>query len=316
MRVWFDSEAEVILVGDEALEVEDVTEDFALARIDDLKPIAAVTANDFGEGIHVTVHSTDGFGTYLFHEVAVLRPTGGSAVLEFRHHHPNKYWEGRFGLATLLAAMRDQVEHHDGLKVTDIELEDDWKLLAVQVDFKPDESVQQAIERGAQALLAVHGEATVALSGFVWKPEYEHNERLFCTEVLSPLLRRMGFVAVHYTQGAREYGKDFTFSEPTRFGHLRHYGLQAKAGDVRGSVNGDIDEIIGQLDDAFKMPYIDISAAEERFISTFVVAISGRFTENAKAKIRHKIPPGLVGSVVFLDRERVLELVEQHWVKA
>jgi hypothetical protein len=121
------------------------------------------------------------------------------------------------------------------------------------------------------------------------------------------------FRSVRYTQGAREYGKDFTFSEMTPFGVLRHYGLQAKAGDVSGEVNSAVDELVGQADDAFKMPYLDVSSSEERFISTFIVAISGRFTANAKEKIARKVPRGLHGSLLFLDREAILELIDQHW---
>ncbi len=127
------------------------------------------------------------------------------------------------------------------------------------------------------------------------------------------LLRRMGFRFVRYTHGTREYGKDFTFSELTPFGYYRHYGLQAKAGDVRGGVNAAIDEIIGQTKDAFEMPYYELGSKDARYISTFIVAISGRFTENAREKIVEKIPKGIIGSVYFIDRELLLELIERHW---
>jgi hypothetical protein len=123
----------------------------------------------------------------------------------------------------------------------------------------------------------------------------------------------MGFVFVRYTHGKREYGKDFTFSEPTRFGQYRHYGLQAKAGDVSGGVNAVIDELLGQIADAFAMPYYELGSKEPRYISTFVIAISGKFTENAREKIVEKMPKGVTGSVYFLDREAITELVEQHW---
>lgn len=42
-----------------------------------------------------------------------------------------------------------------------------------------------------------------------------------------------GIVFVCSTHSKKEYGKDFTFSEITLFGGYRHYGLQAKAGDIR-----------------------------------------------------------------------------------
>jgi hypothetical protein len=126
----------------------------------------------------------------------------------------------------------------------------------------------------------------------------------------------MRFLEVRYTQGAREYGKDFTFSELTPFGHLRHYGLQTNAGNVSGAVNSAVDELVGQADDAFRIPYYDIASTEPRFISSFVIAISGRFTANAKDKIVNKVPRGLHGSLLFLDREAVLELVSRYWTAA
>jgi hypothetical protein len=156
-------------------------------------------------------------------------------------------------------------------------------------------------------------EAEIALGGIAWKAEYATNESAFCEEVVGPLLRRMGFLCVHYTHGTREYGKDFTFSELTPFGVLRHYGLQAKAGNVSGEVNSTIDELVGQVADAFNITYIDISSAESRCISTFIVAISGGFTANAKEKIVHKVTPGRRGSILFLDRETIFELIARHW---
>jgi hypothetical protein len=123
----------------------------------------------------------------------------------------------------------------------------------------------------------------------------------------------MGFLFVRYTHGKKEYGKDFTFSDVTPFRNLRHYGLQAKAGDISGGVNAAIDELLGQLEDAFSMPYCEIGSKEQRFISTFVIAISGNFTENAREKIVEKMPKGCIGSVYFLDRERITELVERYW---
>lgn len=94
---------------------------------------------------------------------------------------------------------------------------------------------------------------------------------------------------------------------------MRHYGLQAKAGDVSGEVNSAIDELVGQADDAFKMPYYDLTSADPRYISTLLIAISGRFTSNAKEKIVYKISRGLHGSLLFLDRESILELVDRYW---
>ena len=52
-----------------------------------------------------------------------------------------------------------------------------------------------------------------------------------------------------------------------------------------------------------------LGSKEPCYISTFIIAISGSFTENAKEKIAEKIPKGLTGTIYFLDRERFEELV-------
>jgi hypothetical protein len=114
-------------------------------------------------------------------------------------------------------------------------------------------------------------------------------------------------------QQAHRLLPNFRFSEITPFGNHRHYGLQAKAGDIKGGVNAPIDELLGQISDAFAMPYYEIGSKELRYISKFIIAISGSFTENARDKIVEKMPKGVVGSVYFLDRERITELVERYW---
>jgi len=248
----------------------------------------------------------------LFYEAELFQNESGDLIAEFICHQPNKYWEGTWGLATLLGAIRDQLPFFPEISVGDIELEDDWKRLTLKLQIAGGPAAE-TLQLSADILKKVIREAEIALGGIRWKPEYGTVERAFCEDVVAPLLRRMRFLSVRYTQGAREFGKDFTFSELTPFGVLRHYGLQAKAGDVSGEVNSAIDELVGQADDAFKMPYYDIASTEPRFISTFIVAISGRFTSNAKEKIVHKIPRGLHGSWLFLDRESILELVERYW---
>jgi hypothetical protein len=176
------------------------------------------------------------------------------------------------------------------------------------------ESVGKTLREIIGVLGDVIRETEITLDrGIVWRSIYEQNETVFCVEVLAPLLRKMGFLLVRYTHGTREYGKDFTFSELTKFGELRHYGLQAKAGNISGRANSEIDEILGQITDAFTMPYYELGSKDARFISTFVVAISGHFTENAKEKIVEKMPRGAIGSVYFLDKEKITELVERYW---
>jgi hypothetical protein len=305
-----DEELAVLLSGKE-LNVLDAGDDYILAECS-LDDLIAEPASALPSELQVEIHSEDGFGTYFFHELVLAHNTDGVA-LAFRCHTPNKYWEGQYGLATFLAALRDQIEHHDNWRVSEIELEDDWKGITLERIVTTGDPLHQSILAAAADLNSITHFAEVALSGLPWKEEFSTDENAFCRELLYPLLGRMGFAFVRYSAGRREYGKDFTFSEITPFENYRHYGLQAKAGDVSGGVNAAIDELLGQIADAFAMPYYEIGSKDQRFISTFVIAISGKFTENAREKIVEKMPRGCIGSIYFLDRERITELVERYW---
>ena len=299
-------------VGDMELEILDVDELGHVTAECDYAALSEASIDAFPESLSVHVHSSDGFGTFLFHEAEIFKEDSGEIVANYICHQPNKYWEGTWGLSTFLVAIKDQVTFCDDVSLIDIEVGDDFKQLTLRTGLQA-VTAAESLSGGADRLKYIIREAEIALGGLLWKPDYTTNERAFCEEVLAPLLRRMHFMSIRYTQGDREYGKDFTFSEVTAFGAMRHYGLQAKAGAVTGEVNSVIDQIVGQVDDAFKMPYYDLSSAEPRYISTFIVAASGRFTANAREKIIHKIPRGLHGSMLFLDRESILELVERYW---
>jgi hypothetical protein len=306
-----DGDEPVVQIGGKEVEVLDAADDYVLAEcgLDDL---ADENAAAFPEALRLRIHSEDGFGTYFFHELHLSHAEDGVAMA-FECHTPNKYWEGRFGLATFITAIKEQVLHCENWEVTHVEIEDDWKGITLERVVATGDPLRPSILQAAEQLKELLHAAEVALSGLGWKDEYLTDEGLFCRELLHPLLRRVGFLFVRYTHGKKEYGKDFTFSELTPFGDHRHYGLQAKAGDVSGGVNSQIDELLGQISDAFAMPYYELGSKEPRYISTFIIAISGAFTENAREKIVEKMPKGLIGTVYFLDRERITELVERYW---
>lgn len=270
------------------------------------------TVTDFPDNLDIHSQSEDGFGTYLFHDLEICKDKGEVCV-DFVCRQPNKYWEGKYGLATFLVAIKEIVSDTPGVSTYNIEIDDDWKEL--QLRFKADKGfiLNKFIKEASDKINKIIKQAELVLSGVIWRKEYETDEDLFCTELLFPLIRKMGFIDVRYTHGVKEYGKDFTFSEMTNFGILKHYGLQAKAGDMSGKVNAPIEEIIGQLNDAFAMPYWNVSATEQRHISIFIVAISGYFADNAKDKIIAKVPGYHKGCVYFLDKDKIMELIEKYW---
>lgn len=280
----------------------------------DLKEIQNLnfTIADYPENLCINVDSENGFETYLFYELEIYS-IAGQLKFKFIISQPNKYWEGKYGLSTFLGAMNDIIKDFSDAAVEYIDIEDDYKDIEVSFIIDNDFVINELIDKLSKRLNEIIKQTERVLSGVKWRQEYEKDEDLFCTELLYPLLRKMKFIDVRFTHGKKEYGKDFTFSEITKFGNLRHFGLQAKAGNLRGNVNAEIDEIIGQLNDAFSMPYYEISANENRQISIFIVAISGNYTENAKEKIINKMPLYFKGCVYFIDREKILELIERYW---
>src|SRR6185503_14405445 len=78
----------------------------------------------------------------------------------------------------------------------------DWKLLVLGSSIDAQRRIGEQIREKAALIREVMGTAEISLEGMRWRPDYEINESLFCTEVLSPLLRRMGFVSVRYLPSA------------------------------------------------------------------------------------------------------------------
>jgi hypothetical protein len=198
-------ETPAVSLGDTELEPIDISEDGRVAAECEQTALAMASFEGFPEALTVQVHGSDGFGTYLFHQAEIYRDSDGQLIAEHVCHEPNKYWEGTWGLATFLRAIADQAPFFPDVRIGEIELEDDWKRLTVQIPL--DEGAAfPALHKTAGAVKRMMREAEIALAGMQWKPEYAKDERVFCEEILAPLLRRMKFISVRYTQGAREYG--------------------------------------------------------------------------------------------------------------
>lgn len=184
-------------------------------------------------------------------------------------------------------------------------------VLSFEKNKEPYQMIKDFVEEAVNKLKNAEKLAILELTGFTWKIEYYNNELLYSKEVIGLLLRKMGFKKILYCHGSREYGKDFVFSEVDKFGNYVHYAMQVKSGDINGKVNGQIDELIGQIDDAFKIPFRRDNE-QPHYISYFYIATSGKFTENAIEKLMNKIPRAYLGSVQIFDRERIIELLSSY----
>ncbi len=149
------------------------------------------------------------------------------------------------------------------------------------------------------------------LNDFRWNLEYEKNEKLFSQNLLQPLFLKMGFDKVIYNHGNKEFGKDFILSKINEFGIEDFYGVQVKAGGISGKVNSQIDELIGQCNDTFTIPWKDIKR-NEYYVSKLIIVVSGNFSENAKEKIKYKMNDFIKPNIIFLDKDLIISLNRKY----
>lgn len=177
--------------------------------------------------------------------------------------------------------------------------------------FEIDVTVEEAINETMGKILELEKLTDISIFGLRWKSEFETNEASFRKDLLVPLLNKMGFLQVEETHGPREYGKDITYGIIDRFDNMTYHAIQAKKGNVNGRADGDILCLVKQIEMAFRMRYKPKSSpGEKRFIQTLIVAISGKYTDNAKDIIGEQIPNYLKGSVYFLDKKSIIDLMK------
>lgn len=239
----------------------------------------------------------------------------GTAFIET--HIYRKYWYYKFGASQYVNAMKKAIEirKESDKDAEFLEIQDDEAhiFLRYNIFFLQDMPIDQAYERLQEIVQEIQGHTERILEGEEISGEILNDEVKFTIEVLLPLFRNMGFFDVKYNHGKREFGKDVTFSEIDKFGVRRNYGVQVKAGNVSGKAGSDIDKIIAQIGDAFSMPYVNTTSREKRYISDLIIAISGRFTENAKDKIIEKMNRR---KPYFLDIDKIQELLTLYMKKS
>lgn len=202
----------------------------------------------------------------------------------------------------------------DNLAITKGE-DDTEELVRLLFSFDISNNINNSLRKSFDFLPKVASEFKRFINTRMWNEDFSKDEQKFSKKLILPLLRRMKFDNVQYNHGKKEYGRDFLFSEINKFGETRYYGMQVKAGNVSGKVNSEIDMLIGQLNDAFAMPFYRLGNKNPHYISTFIIAISGYFMENAKEKIMNKVPNELIGNIFFWDKEKIMELIEKNWNK-
>lgn len=243
----------------------------------------------------------------------------GKVVFYFNELRRGKFWREDYSLVSYHRAIEQALKIVSvfDAKLSFKELEDsgdDYLYLKFNIEISSQGTVQDCITKILEIRKLIEEEALRIVKGISFDESNLRDEKLFTLNVVMPILRAMGMVQIQYNHGVREYGKDITFSEQSKWGTLRHYGVQVKAGDVSGGASGAIDGLASQLNDAFSMSYIAVSGAEKRYVHDMIIAISGRFTKNAKEKILEKVHSSLHGrrNVLFFSIDEWKTLADRH----
>jgi hypothetical protein len=245
-----------------------------------------------------------------------LQKVGNDRVrLKFEDSGTRKYWDGPVGFKPYMEAKKSIVEERAS-EVGDVSLDsydDDgaWIHLEYSSDIDVDKLIT-AVELAEQLVAEIEGAAEMRLGTRLWTPKESTDEREFTLRTVLPILRKLGFQNVRYSHGKREFGRDVVFARITEFQDFEFWGAQVKFGDVKGGANAEIDELLGQIDDAFKMPFYDLYTKRTQRISRLAIIISGKFTDNAIEKICEKIEGHAVrNNVLFVDGDKLRTLAEQ-----
>jgi hypothetical protein len=245
-----------------------------------------------------------------------LQKIGNNRVrLDFDDSGTRKYWDGTIGFKAYMEAKKAILEERE-TQVRDVSLdsyEDDgaWIHLAYSAEFDTDR-VLTAVELAEQIVAEIEGAAEMRLGAELWAPAEAHEEQEFTLRTVLPILRKLGFQNVRYNHGKREFGRDVVFARVTEFQDLEFWGAQVKFGDVAGGANAEIDILLGQIEDAFTMPFYDLYTKQKQRISKLAIIISGKFTDNAIEKICEKIESHAVrNNVIFVDGDKLQTLAER-----
>ncbi|MBI5057303.1 MAG: restriction endonuclease [Nitrospirae bacterium] len=247
--------------------------------------------------------------------VFCIRNIGNNKVkISYEDNGTGKLFDRRIGLKPYMEAKRDAVKERQ-LELGDLAIEkykDDgrWILLSYSTEIEA-ENLSTVIELAEQIYSEIEGTVETSLGSQSLSIENIEDEKHFSLHIVLPILRKLGFTNIRYNHGKREYGKDIVFARHTEFLDTEYWAAQVKFGDVSGGADSDIDKIIGQAEDAFKMPFYDIYSRRKQRISKLAIIISGKFTENATEKICEKIEShSLKNNLIFVDRDRLVNFAE------
>ena len=245
----------------------------------------------------------------------ISKISDSKAYVYFEDSGRREYWEGDVGFRLYMETKRDIIKEREK-EVGDLmfeSYEDDGDYIFLTSSAEIESSTFEGIITSAEQLIQeIEGAVELTIGSPFKDVKDTQDEKDFALSVVIPLLRKLGFSNVRYNHGRREFGKDIIFSRKTEFDDFEFWGAQVKYGDISGGANSEIDLIISQIDDAFKVPFYSVYTRRKERISKLLIVISGRYTENAIEKICEKIESyAIKNNVVFIDGEKINTIVEK-----
>lgn len=283
-----------------------------------IKDLISQDISDFPQGIKIELCDDVNDNAVILHNI----PTHCTLIDEnrfkvyFDETETRKYWDAPVGLKLWMETKRDIIIDRSK-NLDDIKLEhydDDGAYISLMYSCELTvDTFKELLQSIDQIYAEIDGATDIALGSPFEKIENCNKESDFTLKILIPLFRSLGFSNVKYNHGNREYGKDITFARRSEFDEYEYYGVQVKFGDISGGASGEINELVSQALDAFKMPFYDVYSRNKVRISKLIIAISGRYTLNAIEKIVEGITDfPLKNNVIFIDGEKIQTLLERY----
>jgi hypothetical protein len=140
------------------------------------------------------------------------------------------------------------------------------------------------------------------------------SEDEFTDEVLIPLFRQLGFIRVAqvgHRDRTLEFGKDMWMKYQLPTNHYLYFGLQVKRDKIdssAGSLTRNISSVLDQVRMALQDPVWDPETNRRNLIDHIIIVSAGEITKAAKRLMAENLDASLRRSVLFLDREDILDL--------
>lgn len=108
------------------------------------------TVKDYPPHLIIVIRSENGFDTSLFTELDIRKHSEG-LLFKFGAVKESRYWKNKWGLSTFFATLHDIIIDSADVKVSHIEIDEDWRGLEldfiIKEDFRFEELLQKIVAR-------------------------------------------------------------------------------------------------------------------------------------------------------------------------